>query len=192
MKDRAITTAIQKAAGTFKSDTVSLIVGTIKSVDEDKSTCVVVIENGVELPNVLLQSSVCDGLLIVPKKDSTVYVLTSKYNSPLIVQYSDLEKLYLQVGDGSLTVFKDTANNQPLIQLNDGSYGGLIKIDELVKKINALENLINGFITIYNTHTHTASAFGSPTTVPSSVETQNISPTTQKSDLENTNVNHGK
>jgi hypothetical protein len=191
MSDRAIQTAVEKLAGTFKKDTVEMLVGTVKSVDESKSTCTVVIENGVELPNVLLQAGVCDGLQVIPKKDSGVVVIKSTYNQPFIAVYSDVEKYYLQVGDGSLTVFKDTSNNQPLIQLNDGSYGGLIKIQELVNKINAIENLLNGFITIYNTHAHTATSLGSPTTVPSSVETQTISPITQKSDIENTKVNHG-
>ena len=37
MRDRAIKTAIQKMAGTFKDDTVQLFIGTVESVDEDKA-----------------------------------------------------------------------------------------------------------------------------------------------------------
>lgn len=187
MSDRSIKTAVQKLAGTFKDDTVQLIIGTVNSVDEDNATCEVLIQNDVILPNVSLQSSICDGLLILPVKDSTVYVLTSKYNTPLIIQYSDIDKFELTVNDSYFVVKNDGS-----IQLNDGSFDGLVKVGELVKKINAIENLLNGFITIYNTHTHTATSFGSPTTVPSAIESQQISPTTQQKDIENDKIKHGK
>ena len=186
MSDRAIKTAVQKLADTFKEDTVRLIIGTVESVDEDKAICSVKIQNDVTLPNVSLQASICDGLLIVPVKDSTVYVLTSKYNTPLVIQWSDIDKFMLQVGDSYLEV-----NNDGSFQFNDGSFDGLVKVGELVKKINALENLLNGFISIYNTHTHTASSFGAPTTVPSAIESQQINPITQQQDIENDKIKHG-
>lgn len=186
MSDRSVKTAVQKLAGTFKEDTVQLIIGTVESVDEDKAICSVKIQNDVTLPNVSLQASICDGLLIIPVVDSTVYVLTSKYNTPLVIQWSDIDKFMLQVGDSYLEV-----NNDGSFQFNDGSFDGLVKVGELVKKINALENLLNGFITIYNSHTHTASSFGSPTTVPSAIESQQISPITQQQDIENDKIKHG-
>jgi len=186
MSDRSVKTAVQKLAGTFKEDTVQLIIGTVESVDEDKAICSVKIQTDVTLPNVSLQASICDGLLIIPVVDSTVYVLTSKYNTPLVIQWSDIDKFMLQVGDSYLEV-----NNDGSFQFNDGSFDGLVKVGELVKKINALENLLNGFITIYNSHTHTASSFGSPTTVPSAIESQQISPITQQQDIENDKIKHG-
>jgi len=186
MSDRSVKNAVQKLAGTFKEDTVQLIIGTVESVDEDKAICSVKIQNDVTLPNVSLQASICDGLLIIPVVDSTVYVLTSKYNTPLVIQWSDIDKFMLQVGDSYLEV-----NNDGSFQFNDGSFDGLVKVGELVKKINALENLLNGFITIYNSHTHTASSFGSPTTVPSAIESQQISPITQQQDIENDKIKHG-
>ena len=186
MSDRSVKTAVQKLAGTFKEDTVQLIIGTVESVDEDKAICSVKIQNDVTLPNVSLQASICDGLLIIPVVDSTVYVLTSKYNTPLVIQWSDIDKFMLQVGDSYLEV-----NNDGTFQFNDGSFDGLVKVGELVKKINALENLLNGFISIYNTHTHTASSFGAPTTVPSAIESQQINPITQQQDIENDKIKHG-
>ena len=186
MSDRSVKTAIQKLAGTFKEYTVQLIIGTVESVDEDKAICSVKIQNDVTLPNVSLQASICDGLLIIPVVDSTVYVLTSKYNTPLVIQWSDIDKFMLQVGDSYLEV-----NNDGSFQFNDGSFDGLVKVGALVDKINALENLLNGFITIYNTHTHTASSFGAPTTVPSAIESQQINPITQQQDIENDKIKHG-
>ena len=186
MSDRSVKNAVQKLAGTFKEDTVQLIIGTVESVDEDKAICSVKIQNDVTLPNVSLQASICDGLLIIPVVDSTVYVLTSKYNTPLVIQWSDIDKFMLQVGDSYLEV-----NNDGTFQFNDGSFDGLVKVGALVDKINALENLLNGFITIYNSHTHTASSFGAPTTVPSAIESQQINPITQQQDIENDKIKHG-
>ena len=186
MSDRSVKNAVQKLAGTFKEDTVQLIIGTVESVDEDKAICSVKIQNDVTLPNVSLQASICDGLLIIPVVDSTVYVLTSKYNTPLVIQWSDIDKFMLQVGDSYLEVKNDGS-----FQFNDGSFDGLVKVGALVDKINALENLLNGFITIYNSHTHTAPSGGGPTSVTSATETQQISPITQQQDIENDKIKHG-
>ena len=184
--DRAIETAVQKLAGTFKQDTVLLTSAVVKSVDESKATCVCIIGEDIEVPNVLLQNAVCDGLLIVPKVDSNVYLLTSKYKQPFVAQFSDIDKVYLQVGDSSFTV-----TNDGKIQMNDGSYGSLIQIQKLVDKINALENLLNGFITIYNTHFHPVPALGN-SLVTTQTETQQISPVTAIADIENNKITHGK
>lgn len=199
--DRSILTAIQKAAGTFKDDRVSLSVGIVKDFDEDKATCNVVIENGVVLPNVKLQSSICDGLLIVPKVDSTVYVLTSTYNDALIVQYSDIEKYYLQVGDSSFTVFKEAQSNDEMIVLNDGSYKGLVKVEELVKKMNIIEDDLNNIKQLLQsvcTTTVNEPGLGAPSAFQilmngliSSWYGSQITDTTVD-DLQNKNVTHGK
>lgn len=187
MSDRSVKVAVQKLAGTFKDDTVQLIIGTIDSVDEDKAICSVKIQNDVILPNVSLQSSICDGLLIVPVKDSTVYVLTSKYNTPLIVQYSDIDKFELQVNDSYFLVKNDGS-----IQLNDGSYDGLVKVGELVKKVNALENLVNNILTALKGITITLAPSGSVPFAPFFSAFSNISPITQQSDIENVKIKHGK
>lgn len=194
MSDRDLQTAIRKLAGTFKRDSVTILPATVKSVDEDKATCVVVVVNDVEIPDVRLQSTICDGLLILPKVDSDVMILFSIQNEPFICLYGDVDKYYLQVGDSS-----DTMTNDGKRVFNDGKFGGLIKVKDpdnanigLLKKINNIENLLNGFINIYNTHTHTATSFGSPTTVPSSVESQSINPITSEGDITSNLITHGK
>lgn len=187
MDDRGIISAIQKLAGTFKADTVILISATVKSVDEDEATCVCVAEGDVEIPNVLLQNGVCDGLMILPVVDSSVYILTSKYNKPFIVQYSDVDKFYLQVKDSKITV-----TNDGNIEMNDGSYGGLIQIKELVKKINALEDKHNNLCTYVGGLPIPVSGAVSGPAVPANTIPFQINPTTQQSDIENTKITHGK
>jgi len=148
MSDRAIQTAVQKIAGTFKRDTVSLLDCEVVSVDENKATCVVKTVSGdssIEIPDVLLQGAICDGLLIIPTVGSSVKVLQSIYTNPFVVLYSDIDKFYLQVGDSSMTFFDKKQSDGSIINLNDGSFKGLVKVDELVKKLNALEDDLNKY-----------------------------------------------
>mgnify|MGYP006314369861 FL=1 len=187
MSDRSVKNAVQKLAGTFKEDTVQLIIGTVESVDDDKAICSVKIQNDVTLPNVSLQASICDGLLIIPVVDSTVYVLTSKYNTPLVIQWSDIDKFMLQVGDSYLEV-----NNDGTFQFNDGSFDGLAKVGELVKKFNALENLVNNMLNTLKNTTIPLAPSGTYPFAPLYAAFNNISPITQQKDIENELIKHGK
>jgi hypothetical protein len=80
--DRAITSAIQKLAGTYNVDTIYLVTGRVLSVDEGAGTCSVEAVTGkatTTIDGVELQTTISDGLLIVPKVDSEVKVLFSTY-----------------------------------------------------------------------------------------------------------------
>jgi hypothetical protein len=68
------------------------------------------------------------------------------------------------------------------IQLLDGGYGGLIKITDLVDKLNVLEQRMTS-------HQHISAASGSPTTWDTATN-PDITETT-KSDLENPDILHG-
>lgn len=187
--DRSIKAAIQQMAGTFGQDVVKLNVGVVKSVDEDKSTCTVLIKGineSVEVPNVNLQVGVCDGLQIIPAVDSEVLVITSTYNQSYIIQYSDVDKYYLQVGDSEVTI-----NNDGTMQLNDGSYDGLVKVKELTDKLNALENLVNNILNTLKTTTIPLAPSGTYPFAPLYASFNAISPITQQQDIENDKITHG-
>jgi hypothetical protein len=181
--NRKIISSIQKIAGTFKEDKVSIYLAEVKSIEGNTCTCY--IEDDVEVPNCQLQASVCDGLLIVPTIGSNVVIMTSIKNDNYVVQYSDIDSYYLQVGDGSIEILNDGS-----ITLNDGSFGGLIKIIELVTKLNNIENLVNDLVAKYNTHTHLVSSVGSPTAPTTTTETNTLTPT-QQADIENTKITQG-
>lgn len=82
------------------------------------------------------------------------------------------------------------------VEIRGNQYGGLIKINDLVSKINQLENKVNDLVTKFNAHTHITTATVAATAVPGIIapvttpETP-IAPTTQKVDLENPDVVHG-
>ena len=181
-------------AGVFKKDNAYYVIGRVKSVSD--SVCSVIIQSGqvdIEVSDVLLQVEICDGLLVTPKKDSNVLVCLSTYNPPYIAMFSDIDEFYLQVGDSA-----DLITNDGKRKLNKGDYGGLIKsIDPdnsqigLLARLNKIENLLNEFIILYNSHTHTSSAPGSNTSPPLSPETQNINPITSRKDIESDWITHG-
>ena len=129
--DRSIVTSIQKMSGTFNLDTVSLVTGTVDSVDEGNGTCNVTALSGsasTNINNVELQTTIADGVLFIPVVGSEVKVLMSKYTTPFIVQFSDIDKMYISGN---------------LIQFNDGGFGGLVKVAKLTDKLNKLENDLN-------------------------------------------------
>lgn len=195
MSDRAIITAIQKMAGVFKKDNAYYVIAKVDSVQDE--ACTVIIQSGeaeLKLADVRLQVEVCDGLLITPVTGSNVLVCLSTYNPPYVALFSDIDEYYLQVGDSA-----DLITNDGKRKLNGGEYGGLIKsIDPdntqigLLARLNKVENLLNEFITLYNTHTHTSSAPGATTSPPAQTETNLISPITSRSDIESDYITHGK
>ena len=78
------------------------------------------------------------------------------------------------------------------IQLNGKNYDGLVKINDLVDKLNALENKVNSIISTFNTHTHPYVNVSSPaTTSPSTSPITGTLTPTQKIDLENSTVKQG-
>lgn len=189
MSDRKIKEAVQQLAGTSLSDEVYIVVCSVESVNEDTRTCDCVAisgKAGVDIPGVQLMAEVDDGFLLIPAVESTVIVAYSKRNVPYITMFSEITKVLIITGDTTIEV-KDGS-----IKLNDGTFGGLIKIEELINKINRLENKVNSFIEKYNIHTHTGvqTGGGISGTTPST-ETE-IQPVTQKSDLENTLITHGQ
>jgi hypothetical protein len=78
------------------------------------------------------------------------------------------------------------------IYLNGNDYGGLVEVGNLVTKLNNLENKVNDIIASFNSHTHSGVTVGSGVTGTGTPPvTGNLTPT-QKSDIENTTVQHGQ
>lgn len=198
MSSRAIEVAIQKLAGVHKTDDLVCMVCTVQKVDENAATCDCMGENDIIIPNVKLQAGVCDGLLILPVVGSTVIIAMSKYNEPFVFMISDVDKFYLSIA-GQNDAASLTVTNDGKIKLNDGSFDGLIKVKDpndsnagLLKKLNNIENLLNGFIDIYNAHTHVAPTGGGTTATPLAQQATKITTPTTESDLVNDKITHGK
>jgi hypothetical protein len=189
MSHRNIIEAIQKISGTKQTDAVSYVPCTVNSVNIAARTCNCTPQGDqyqASFSNVLLMASVDDGILYIPAIGSTVVVTYSKFNPPFICLYSSIDKILYTVGSSILQVIDGT------VQFNDGSFGGLTKVEVLTQKLNNLENLLNELIGFYNAHTHTVTVGGSSGIATATPTTENTTLTpTQQSDIENTSIIHG-
>lgn len=141
----------------------------VVSVNDSARTAVVELlgEHPVEIP-VRLMASVDDGVLILPERDSTVVVALT--DDPYIAMFSGVDRIILR----------------------GGQFDGLVKVADLVTKLNNLENKVNDLVSKFNTHTHilTLSA-GTGTAAPTTTLVTGTLTPTQQTDLENTNITHG-
>ena len=171
---------IQILAGTKGKHLVSFMLCNVDSVNvADRSCMVTPINDNLASFRAELMAVTDDGMLCVPTKGRPVKVVFNELNSPTVIQYSQIDYIDFVGGKG--------------IQLNGKKYGGLVEVEPLVKKINALENLVNDLIIKFNSHTHvTTCGAGAGSAAPTPTqEPNNITPVTDRADLENTLVQHG-
>jgi len=142
---------------------------TVDSVDLVNRTCYCIpINEDADITEVRLMANIDNGFLLIPEVNSIVVVSFLSDSSAYV-------SLVSQVSE---------------VQLNGTNYDGLVRVIELTEKLNNLENLVNSLVLKYNAHTHIASSFGSPTTVPPVLETTVLTPTTQ-TEIENLTVKQG-
>lgn len=123
MSDRKIQEAIQILAGVKNTDRVYISDARVISVNLSARTCSVILVGG-KMENTItarLMSAVDDGVFIIPAVDSNVTVIYSEYVEPLVIQYSEVEKIIFRGGE----------------------FGGVIKIDNLTLKLNEMVQHIN-------------------------------------------------
>jgi len=104
-------------------------------------------------------------------------VIFSQNIEPFAVQFSKIK---------NITIFASDK-----IQFNDGSFGGLVKVQELTDKINALENDLNNLKLLFQSWTPVPSDGGAVLKALSSTWAGQTITSTVKSDLENTTILHG-
>jgi hypothetical protein len=166
-----LTRTIQELAGTRNQDEVKLYQCNVNSIDLSKRTAnVTTITGTANLTfDALLTAGISDGFVVTPEIGSMVYVLMSKYTLPFIITFSDIIQF----------------------DIMGGEFGGLVKVVELTQKLNNLENKVNEIISTFGTHTHNVIAVGSPTAPTTTPIAGNLT-ISQREDIENVNVRHGK
>lgn len=162
---------------------IQVIVGKVISVDESQMVCDIDVQGAPDMQDVRLRSVIDSGetgILITPTIDSYVLVglINNRKESAFVCSYSSVDSVKLLTDD---------------IQLAGDEFGGLIKINDLVDKINTIENAVNQLKTEFNTHMHisppapVSPVTTAPPTVPSTVNLVNTTVT----EIENENVKHG-
>lgn len=111
--------------------------------------------------------------------NTTGFVLIPKVGSIVLVSFLADSEYYVSMVSDVDSIF-----------LNGNTYDGVVKITDLVTKLNNLENLVNGLIIKYNTHIHSGGTIFGSTGITTIVETGVLTPTI-KANLENATVKHG-
>ena len=128
-------------------------VGEVTGVDPEKWT-IDIRDGGLEIYNVRLNAIAGEGetgLTIVPKVGSAViYIpIDQSLTTCYCMAFSEIDHI----------VAKE-------IKLNEGEYGGLIKINDLTEKLNSLVETVNQLKDDFNAHTHICASPGGPSKTP--------------------------
>lgn len=153
------------------------IVGTVTSVDEAQRVCdVQPLLDDAKFLGVRLQGAegLATGFVMIPKVDSYVIILPLDEFEACVVLTTEIDKILI---DTELT------------QFNGGDNGGLINIEDLVTKLNNLENRVNTIGNLMKTHVHIDPLSGT-TGIISSVPTYTNLGITDRGDLEDTKITH--
>jgi hypothetical protein len=176
MSSKSIQDSVRKLANISN---VSTLACKVESVNINDKTCYCIPINGdADIPNVRIMAQNEKGFLLVPKVGSVVIIS------------------FLTDSDAYISMVSEVSE----IQLNGDNYDGLVKINDLVTKLNNAENRINLIVTdlqaisIAAAATTTAPVLGSTLAgfINSAIANLAVPLTpTIKIDLENNTVKHG-
>lgn len=150
----------------------------ILSVDKIAMTCDVELPNGMVIYDVMLKSMRGESGTVVcfPTIGSSVHLL-------------DCGGAWLVIGVEQLEELRIDASEQ--VVFNGGENKGMVKLTELVSRLNALEEALLDLQQKHDTHTHTTSCTAGGAVVPATtvITTKSVTKT-KESDIENPKIKH--
>lgn len=169
-------------------------IGRVIEVNEGQHTCdVMPIDSEAEVFDVRLKPTPDDekaGIIAIPDKDSFVIVgvLNNNENSSFVILASAVKKYLVQCVDGGFIEILDDGT----VLINGDDYEGLVKVAENVDRLNKIEKAINDLKQVFSSWTPVTYDGGA--TLKSAVASwaAQMLVETQKSDIENDKVKHGK
>ncbi len=173
--NRTIIESIQEIAGTRDKSISELVICTVVSVDTENQTIdatPLTSKSSVNFEGAYLGASEDEknnGLLYIPKVGSLVGIIQQSSIYSRVVLFSEIES----------------------ISFLGGAFGGLIKINELVKKVNAIEQDLNDLKQAFTSWVVVPTDGGSALKAVTSTWASATITETQRGDLENTKIKHG-
>jgi hypothetical protein len=161
-----------------------VFIAIVKAVDADNNTCTIDF-NGIDVEGVPLgaKGEKDKTIIVYPKTNKpAIFGRIGNSNQFFMVHCAEAEKISIEAGSSLIEI------ENGLIAINGGSFGGLVKIESLVNKVNAIENAFNSLLEHYKAHNHLHQQ--GPTTAFVAPSIQASLANTQKSDIENTKVKH--
>ena len=157
-----------------KFSSPNLIVdGDVTEVDEEAYTCTVMLADGMIIYNVMLKSlkGKSGTVAFIPKVGSAAHLLNTG-GCWLLLSAEVLDK-----------VFIDAATE---VVFNGGDNKGLVKLPELVSRLNNIEDALKELQQKHDTHTHTTTCTAGGTEVPpTSATTTKTVTKTKEGDIQN-------
>jgi hypothetical protein len=148
------------------------VLGTVVSVDEDEMTCVVTpFDSEASFTDVRLMADPAEsGFYLKPAIDSTVMISPQDDVTYFVSMYSEIDEVWI----------RGTAN------------GGIVKVSDLVAKLNTIENDLNNLKTIFSTAWVVVPSDGGAALKAAAATWagQTITPTIDD-DIQSTTVKHG-
>lgn len=168
-QSRDIAEAIRTLSGmddlTFESSAC-----TVKNIDTTKMVCdCTPLDGSADFLDVRLNANYTKGFTLIPKDKSIVIVTQLSDATAYVSMVSEVDEIYL-AGDDN---------------------GGLVKVQDLVSKLNNLESDLNSLKTVFSTWTPAPGDGGAALKLAAATwYAQQLTPT-QVTDLENKKVLHG-
>ena len=142
---------------------------TVDSVDLTTLTCYCVpLNDDADIINVRLMANIDNGFLLIPEVDSIVVVSFLSDSSAYVSLVSKVSE----------------------VNLNGKNFDGLVKVQELTDKLNALENKMNDLITACSSQIVTLAPSGTFPLAPFFTSVTPLIPT-QQIEIENTTILQG-
>lgn len=158
--------------------------GQVSAVDENETTIDVQINDELTIFGVRLKCVIdnTEGMYIIPAMNSYVVICQidggQDYN---LIQASKIDKLLLKIGNTTLEI---TSTG---IVFNGGSLDGLVKVNSLVSKMNAIEIKLNTILNVLKTISIPLAPSGTYPFAPLFAAIASLS-NTVKNDLENPKI----
>jgi len=175
-----------------KSATVQTFAGTVVEVDEKNYTCDVDPGDGSPIYHDVRLKAAIDseeiGLIIIPEVKSDVLVgsIDNDNTYKYITKFGKIKRYLIKTKGGG--TFEIDAKG--IVKLNGETFGGLVKVEALTKRINTLEGNYNDLLDALRSISIALAPTGTYPLAPSFATMTSIVKT-KKSDLENENVKHG-
>lgn len=158
---------------------LQVIDGTITAVDKTAYTC------DVEVGDSFGTTTYHDVILRVLKNTQASVIEIPTVGAACTIYFTDgnlgRPRLFMVNESEELLV------NCPQVVFNGGAQGGLPVTPSLVTRLNNIENLLNTFFELFNSHTHPVISVGSETGVSVPQQTVTLTPT-KRADIENTKI----
>lgn len=126
-----------------------------------------------------------NGIIVKPTVNSFVLVAFLSPTDAYVSMCDEIDSIDTKIGNSTFHMDKD------YITMNGGSLKGLTKLENLVDRLNTIEDAHNNLLTEYKTHTHPGVQVGSGISGIYTSTQQPIDPKSNIDDLENKKITHG-